>query len=119
MTWEVLIHEDFNEELQGLEALHADIQDELMAKSALLEAFGPSLGRPYVGKLDGSKYSNMKELRFDADDGVWRVLFAFDTKRQAILLAAGDKRGVNQKRFYKQIIDIATQRFEDWMESVE
>ena len=43
--------------------------------------------------------TNMKELRFDADDGVWRVAFAFDTKRQAILLVAGDKSGGGEKRF--------------------
>lgn len=46
----------------------------------------------------------MKELRFDADDGVWRVAFAFDRKRKAILLVAGDKSGVSEKRFYKSLI---------------
>jgi hypothetical protein len=53
----------------------------------------------------------MKELRFNASDGVWRVAFAFDRKRQAIILFAGDKSGVSQKRFYKQLIQIADQRF--------
>jgi hypothetical protein len=42
---------------------------------------------------------------------VWRVAFAFDRKRQAIILVAGDKSGVSQKRFYKQLIQIADQRF--------
>jgi hypothetical protein len=41
----------------------------------------------------------MKELRFSWKRGVWRVAFAFDPKRQAILLAAGDKGGGDQKRF--------------------
>ena len=49
--------------------------------------------------LNGSKHANMKELRFDADDGVWRVVFGFDPKRKAILLTAGDKVGVNEKLF--------------------
>lgn len=46
----------------------------------------------------------MKELRFTADDGVWRVAFAFDTNRRAIILVAGDKGGVAQKRFYRGLI---------------
>ena len=55
----------------------------------------------------------MKELRFNAADGVWRVAFAFDSERQAILLVAGDKSGVAQKRFYKTLIASADRRFDD------
>ena len=54
----------------------------------------------------------MKELRFDAADGVWRVAFAFDPNRKAILLAAGDKSGVSEKRFYRRLIDKADKRFD-------
>lgn len=54
----------------------------------------------------------MKELRFSAADGAWRVAFAFDPKRRAILLAAGDKAGVSEKRFYKQLIAKADERFD-------
>jgi hypothetical protein len=43
----------------------------------LLEQFGPSLGRPWADTLNGSRHANLKELRFDAADGVWRVAFAF------------------------------------------
>ena len=54
----------------------------------------------------------MKELRFDAANGVWRVAFAFDPKRRAILLVAGDKSGGGQKRFYRELIRKADERFE-------
>jgi hypothetical protein len=54
----------------------------------------------------------MKELRFDAADGVWRVAFAFDPKRKAVLLVAGDKSGGSQRRFYKQLISKADERFD-------
>jgi hypothetical protein len=54
----------------------------------------------------------MKELRFDAADGVWRVAFAFDPKRRAILLVAGDKSGGSEKEFYKKLIKKADGRFE-------
>lgn len=51
--------------------------------------------------LNGSKHANMKEMRFSAADGEWRVAFAFDPERNAIVLVAGDKSGGSQKRFYK------------------
>jgi DNA-binding transcriptional regulator YiaG len=54
----------------------------------------------------------MKELRFDAADGVWRVAFAFDPNRKAILLACGDKSGGSEKRFYRQLIEKADTRFD-------
>ncbi len=56
-------------------------------------------------------HANLKELRFYADDGVWRVAFAFDLKREAIMLVAEDKSGGSEKRFYKQLIAKADPRF--------
>ena len=88
-----------------------EVQDELLAQAKLLETFGPQLGRPRVDTLKGSRYPNMKELRFEAVGGVWRVAFAFDPNRQAILLVAGDKSGASEKRFYKQLITRADARF--------
>jgi len=55
----------------------------------------------------------MKELRFEADKGVWRVAFAFDPKRSTILLVAGDKSGGSEKRFYRRLIAKADARFDD------
>ena len=75
VKWSVVLHPDFEAEFDRLEE---DVQDELLAQANLLEAFGPALGRPRVDTLKGSAHANMKELRFDASDGVWRVAFAFD-----------------------------------------
>jgi hypothetical protein len=61
----------------------------------------------------------MKEIRFNADDGVWRVAFAFDSKRKAILLVAGDKSGGSQKQFYKQLIAKADLRFDEHLSRLE
>ena len=55
----------------------------------------------------------MKELRFDAADCVWRVAFAFDPKRNAVLLIAGDKSGGGEKRFHRQLIARADERFDE------
>jgi hypothetical protein len=112
MAWTVLFHEEFDLEVQKLAE---DLQDELLAHAMLLQEFGPQLGRPSVDTLKGSRYANMKELRFEWKRGVWRVAFAFDLKRQAILLSAGDKGGSDQRRFYKRLIAIADRRFGDYL----
>ncbi|MBN9076172.1 MAG: type II toxin-antitoxin system RelE/ParE family toxin [Rhizobiales bacterium] len=109
MSWEVAFGDEFDGEF---EALPQTVQDELLASAKLLGAFGPQLGRPHADTLNDSSFANMKELRFDADDGVWRVAFAFDPKRQAILLVAGDKSGVSEKRFYKSLIEKADRRYQ-------
>src|SRR5580693_3462143 len=109
VKWEVEFHRDFDPEF---DALPDDVQNELRAYALLLEEFGPQLGRPRVDTLKGSRHANMKELRFDAADGVWRVAFAFDPKRNAILLVAGDKSGGSQLRFYRELIRKADIRFD-------
>ena len=116
MPWSVLFHEEFDLEFQ---ALDEDLQDELLAHAKLLQEFGPQLGRPTVDTLKGSKHANMKELRFDWKREVWRVAFAFDPKRQAILLAGGDKGGADQKRFYKRLIATADSRFDSYLAALK
>jgi hypothetical protein len=108
MPWIVEFHDDFEPEFLALEQ---PVQDALLAVAKLLTDYGPRLGRPYADTLNGSKYANMKELRFEASDGEWRTAFAFDAERKAILLVAGDKSGGSQKRFYKQLIAKADRRF--------
>jgi hypothetical protein len=108
MSWTVTFCDEFEEEF---ETLDVEVQDALLAHARLIGEFGPQLGRPHVDTLTGSKNSNMKELRFDAADGVWRVAFAFDPQRRAVLLVAGDKSGVVSKRFYKQLIAKADKRY--------
>jgi hypothetical protein len=84
----------------------------MLAHAKLLEQFGPQIGRPRVDTLKDSRHANMKEMRFDAANGVWRVAFAFDPRRQAILLVAGDKSGGGEKRFYRNLITKADERFD-------
>ena len=69
MPWAVLLHADFVDEVR---ALPLEAQDEMAAMVRLLQQFGPQLGHPRCDTLKGSKHANMKELRFDAADGVWR-----------------------------------------------
>jgi hypothetical protein len=109
VSWVVEIGDEFEPEF---DALHEDVQAEILALARLLQQFGPQLGRPRVDTLNGSRHANMKELRFSAAGGEWRVAFAFDTKRKAILLVAGDKSGASEKRFYREMIRRADQRFD-------
>lgn len=108
MKWTVAFHDEFEPEFEDLPL---EVQDELYAEAAFLEMFGPATGRPHVDTLKGSGYANMKELRFEALNDEWRVAFAFDPERVAILLVAGGKTGVSEKRFYKGLIAKADVRY--------
>lgn len=116
MNWIVEFHPLFNEEYT---AFPKKVKKALFAEIYFLEQRGPLLGRPSVDTLNDSKHSNMKELRFNADDGVWRVAFAFDPHRKAILLVAGDKSGVSSSRFYKNLIKKADSRFDEHLKRLE
>ncbi len=94
------------------DALHEDVQTEILALLLVLEEFGPQLGRPRFDALKDTRHANMKELRFSGADGEWRVALAFDPKRRAILLVAGDKSGGSEKRFYCELIRKADDRFD-------
>ena len=107
--WTVETAPEFDPELA---ALDAEVRIELFAHAKLIQQFGPQAKRPHVDTLNGSRYAKMKELRFDAAGGVWRVAFAFDHRRRAVLLVAGDKSGVKERRFYKKLIAMADARFD-------
>jgi len=115
MSWSTDFHPRFKADYDELSEL---VQDELIAALVPLREFGPGLGRPDVDTLKDSRYANMKELRFRADGGVWRVAFAFDPRRNAILLVAGDKSGVSERMFYKRLIDKADRRFKEHLETL-
>ena len=116
MTWNIEFCENFEIEFAKLAQ---SVQLEILSYAGLLEEFGPSLGRPHVDTLNGSKYSNMKELRFKCDGGVWRIAFIFDPLRKGILLVAGNKAGKNQKQFYKQLISKAEKRYRNYLNELE
>jgi hypothetical protein len=109
MAWIVEFADEFEREFDEFSGA---VQDELLAQARVIQIFGPAAGRPRVDGLKGSKHANMKELRFDADGGVWRIAFAFDPRRAAVLLVGGDKSGGGQNRFYRKLIATADRRFD-------
>lgn len=114
MLWPVELCDDFEPEFSDLSE---EVQNELLANMLVLAKSGPTLGRPVVGTLTGSKkYSNLKELRFSKDNGVWRFLFAFAPNKKAIILNGGNKSGKKQKKFYKKQIRRAENRYKKYLE---
>ncbi|MFD1112513.1 type II toxin-antitoxin system RelE/ParE family toxin [Pseudoroseomonas ludipueritiae] len=111
MPWHVTFHPEMAKDFV---AFSREVQIAMAAQLRLLEAVGPTLGRPTVDTLKGSRIANLKELRFAADGGVWRLAFAFDGQRVAVLLAAGDKAGVSEARFYRTLIATAEKRWRTW-----
>lgn len=90
---------------EWLEAQEQGLQDEIWAYVGLLQEFGPHLGRPRVDTVKDSAFTNMKELRIQYRGDPWRILFAFDPQRAAIVLVGGNKAG--DKRWYKKNIPVA------------
>jgi hypothetical protein len=107
--WRMATTEVFDEWFTELDD---DSKAEVIAKVELLKVLGPQLARPHADTLNGSKHANMKELRARTASTVLRVAFAFDPNRAAILLVAGDKSGMSQKRFYKKLIAAADDLFD-------
>jgi hypothetical protein len=116
MAWQIEFDDTFFAEASDFAD---EVRTGLAACLILLAEFGPSLKRPHCDTLKGSRHANMKELRFAANDGVWRLAFAFDPQRKAILLVAGDKSGGSEKRFYKQLIGTADARFDAHLERLK
>ena len=100
--WKVNATEEYEEWYKFLDK---DSMSELYYLTELLKLNGPELSRPYADIIHGSKkIKNLKELRGRTSESVLRVSFFFDKERKAILLIGGDKKGVNEKKFYKDLI---------------
>ena len=115
MPWEVEFDDEFEPEFDELSEA---VQDKAYAVFGVLRQFGPTLGRPRADTLYESKHANMKELRFSVGKEEWRVAFAFDPRRIGVLLAAGDKAGEDEKRFYKRLIDVADERYDNHLKRI-
>ena len=114
MEWRVFFDEDF---IFWFKKQEKGLQNAILTSAHLLEGYGPHLGRPHVDTLAGSSLSRLKELRVQYRGDPWRVLFAFDPKRHAILLVGGNKRG--DKRWYETHIPIAEARFDQHLKTME
>jgi len=90
----------------------------VLASMLVLQSQGPMLGRPHADTVNGSAYSNMKELRVQSKGQPLRAFYAFDPERKGILLCAGNKAG-NEKRFYEEMIPIADREYAAHLEALK
>jgi hypothetical protein len=91
-------------------------QEDVRAKVILLRQFGPKLGRPHADMVASSRHPNMKELRIQHHGRPYRVLFAFDPRRAAILLIGGDKTG--KTRWYREFVPLADRLYDEHLETL-
>ncbi|WP_243753853.1 type II toxin-antitoxin system RelE/ParE family toxin [Labedaea rhizosphaerae] len=117
--WEIELHDSVNTWFLKLTEEDSETADLVEEAIEMLAETGPTLGRPLVDKIKGSTYHNMKELRpASAGGSEVRILFIFDPRRQAILLAAGDKAG-DWKGWYKRNIPLADERYGEHLANID
>ena len=112
MAWEIELTTQAEEWYM---ALDADDADRIAAAIDELERRGPSLGRPFVDSIKGSRHHNMKELR--SIGGHLRALFAFDQRRHAIVLVGGDKTN-DWRGWYERNIPLADRLYDEHLRSL-
>jgi len=105
--WEVEYTDEFEE---WWEALKEDEQIDVSACVGLLEELGPNLKHPHSSSINSSSYSHMRELRIQHAGQPYRVLYAFDPRRTAILLIGGNKIG--NDRWYEKYVPVADNLYE-------
>jgi hypothetical protein len=111
MPWEVEYTDDFE---RWWEDLNDDEQESVASHVELLEARGPQLPFPYSSGVQTSKHGNMRELRIQHQGRPYRVLYAFDPRRVAMLLLGGDKTG--NDRWYEEFVPKADRLYETHLE---
>ncbi len=113
MSWDIEYTDEFGSwwcELSESE------QESLAASVRLLEERGPNLGFPHSSGINGSKHSQMRELRTQHEGRLYRTLYSFDPRRSAILLIGGDKTG--NDRWYEVNIPIADQLYDNHLQQL-
>jgi len=114
VAFEIEVSDEFK---NWYEPLSEAEQNSIERVVLMLEEAGPALGFPYSSGITGSKYSQMRELRIQHDGNPYRVLYAFDPRRTAILLLGGDKRG--DARWYERMIPKADRIYGQHLKALE
>lgn len=116
MEYEIEITDDYED---WWVTLTESEQIEITAIVGLLEVKGFHLPHPYSSKINGSKHSHMRELRIQHKGDPYRVLYAFDPRRIAILLIGGNKVKLGDKRWYKKHIPIADRLYNEHLATLK
>jgi len=114
MRWEI----EYTDEFEGWwDRLSEAEQDSVQATVMLLGDEGPHLGFPHTSDIKGSRHGHLRELRVQHGGRPYRVLYAFDPRRCAILLLGGDKTG--QDRWYQENVPQAERLYDEHLETLK
>ena len=113
MAWDVEATDECKAWLETLDEAAFDAVDFAVD---LLVRCGPELGYPHSSKINGSRHAQMRELRVQSGGRPFRLFYAFDPRRTAILLVGGDKTG--DKRFYDRMIPIADELYDIYLDEL-
>ncbi|MBJ2287002.1 type II toxin-antitoxin system RelE/ParE family toxin [Pseudomonas sp. MF6755] len=113
MVWDIEYTDEFGEWWGGLDA---KAQSSVAASVDLLELFGPGLRFPHSSDIKGARHGNLRELRVQHAGRPYRVLYAFDFRRCAVLLIGGDKTA--QHRWYHEYVPLAEKLYDVHLETL-
>ena len=114
MKWDIEYTDEFGVWWDDLvEKEHESIRSTVK----LLGELGPNLPFPYSSSIQGSKHSKIRELRIQHAGRPYRVLYAFDPRRVAILLLGGDKTG--NDRWYELNVPIANRLYDKHLKTLQ
>jgi hypothetical protein len=111
MGWEIEYTDEFG---KWWDSLRPEVREKIDGKVGLLEVRGPALGRPHADTVKGSRHQNLKELIIQYAGDPYRIFYAFDPRRCAILLIGGIK--FKEGRFYEEFIPLANQLYDEHLE---
>jgi hypothetical protein len=113
MSWDI----EYTDEFEGWwDERDAKEQVSVCASVDLLGLFGPCLCYPHSSDIKGSRHGNLRELRIQHRGRPYRVLYAFDPRRCALLLIGGDKTG--QHRWYDEHVPVAEKLYDIHLETL-
>jgi hypothetical protein len=114
VSWEVEYTDEFE---SWWDTLTDTEQQSVAAVAGLLEDHGPKLGYPYSSNITSSRHGQMRELRIQHQGRPYRILYALDPRRAAILLLGGDKTG--NDRWYEEFVPVADRLYDAHLASLK
>ena len=114
MSWEVEYTDEFEQWWLGIDE---SVQDGIDRAVYLLQDRGPTLPFPHSSDIRGSKHGNMRELRVQVGGDPYRIFYAFDPRRAALLLIGGNKSGDDQ--FYERMVPIADRIYDQHLKELK
>jgi hypothetical protein len=114
VSWEVEFTAEFGQWWSGLSSGEQKSVDFTVT---LLQEAGPTLRMPHSSGIGTSRHTHMRELRIQHEGRPYRVLYAFDPRRVAILLIGGDKTG--NDRWYAEYVPLADAIYDRHLQELE